>query len=177
MLYQNFRGQSARSPDFGIGGRRIAGMPSEVRHQAKAINFGIRHFGVRRQRLHPAKQVRQLFFREAWRRAWIASKRRRNRGRLPGFCGGGPKMCATSAIWVLAESGKAAARCWRPPSVGACEALHSCARRGSGSRSDRQDDGNGGTRNEARHIILSQLQNVDCLRGGEPALGGKTRCF
>ena len=44
----------------------------------------------------------------------------------------------------------------------------------------------------ARHIIAlstylghahvtdtywSQLQNVDCLRGGEPALGGKARCF
>ena len=30
------------------------------------------------------------------------------------------------------------------------------------------------------HVIgkhLSQLQNVDCLRGGEPALGGKARCF
>ena len=24
---------------------------------------------------------------------------------------------------------------------------------------------------------VSQLQNVDCLRGGEPALGGKARCF
>ena len=27
------------------------------------------------------------------------------------------------------------------------------------------------------YIYMSQLQNVDCLRGGEPALGGKARWF
>ena len=30
---------------------------------------------------------------------------------------------------------------------------------------------------EARLMNMSQLQNVDCLRGGEPALGGNARCF
>jgi len=77
-------------------------------------------------------------------------------------------MCATSAIWVLAESGKAAARCWRPPSFGACEAFRSYARAGSGSRSDGQDDGNGGTRNEARHIISQRalsIQGTKSTRG------------